>query len=368
MDLFKIIKSREFKLIFIILLILILGFIGLYSASSGDFSLLKKQGASLFVGIIVAALVCSMDYETYLRYWYIFYGICIIMLIAVLFTDPINNARSWFKIGETGIAFQPSEVTKIVLIILAGKYLAETKKISMSSKDKFKKLCMLGLLLAVPIGLIMIQPDFGTAMVIVGAVTSMVFIWGIDVKVIFYAIASLLVIAPITFFFFLKPRQKERIMVFLDPTRDPTGSGYHVLQSKLAIGSGQLSGMGLLNGTQTQLGYLYAKTTDFIFAAIAEEMGFFIATFLIILLILLVINCLKISLSARDEEGKLIAIGLGMMFAVHIIINVGMTMGLVPVTGIPLPFVSYGGSSLLTNFIAVGILLNISFRKRGLRF
>ena len=368
MNLFKVLKSREFKLIFIILLIIIIGFVALYSAGAGDYSLLKKQGAALFIGILVAAVVCSMDYETYLRYWYIFYGVCIIMLIGVLFTEPINNARSWFKIGETGIAFQPSEVTKIVLIILAGKYLAEIKKISMSSKDKFKRICILSALLMVPIGLIMIQPDFGTAMVIVVSVLAMIFVWGIDVKVIKYGILSLLVIAPVTYFFFLKPGQKERIMVFLDPSRDPSGSGYHVLQSKLAIGSGQLTGMGLMNGIQTQLGYLYANTTDFIFASIAEEMGFFVAAFLIVLLVLLVITCFNIALNARDEEGKLIAIGFGMMFGFHIIVNVGMTMGLVPVTGIPLPFVSYGGSSMLTNLIAVGILLNVSFRKRGLRF
>jgi len=368
MDFLKILKSREFKLIFLILLIVIIGFVGLYSASLGDFSLLKKQGASLFIGALVAALVCSMDYETYLRYWFVFYIVCIVMLIGVLFTDPINNARSWFQLGDTGIAFQPSEVTKIILIILTGKYLAETKKISMSSKNKFKKLCILGVLLAIPIGLIMIQPDFGTAMVIVVSVLAMIFVWGIDIKVIKYGILSILVIAPATFFFFLKPRQKERIMVFLDPTRDPTGSGYHVIQSKIAIGSGQLTGMGLLNGTQTQLGYLYASTTDFIFASIAEGMGFWVAGVLIILLILMVVTCFNIALNARDEEGKLIAIGLGMMFGFHIIVNVGMTMGLVPVTGIPLPFVSYGGSSMLTNLIAVGILLNISFRKRGLRF
>jgi len=368
MNFFKILKSREFKLIFIILLITIIGFIGLYGASSGDVSLLKKQGVSLFIGILVAALVCSMDYETYLRYWFVFYGVCIIMLIGVLFTDPINNARSWFQIGETGIAFQPSEVTKIVLIILSGKFLAEIKKVSMSSKNKFKKICILGALLMVPIGLIMIQPDFGTAMVIVISVLAMIFVWGIDFKVIKYGILSVLIIAPVTFFFFLKPRQKERIMVFLDPTRDPSGSGYHVLQSKLAIGSGQLTGMGLLNGTQTQLGYLYASTTDFIFASIAEEMGFWIAALLIVLLIIMVLTCFSIAINARDEEGKLISIGLGMMFGFHIIVNVGMTMGLVPVTGIPLPFVSYGGSSMLTNLIAVGILLNISFRKRGLRF
>ncbi|MBQ7668805.1 MAG: rod shape-determining protein RodA [Clostridia bacterium] len=364
----KFLKSREFRLILVITLITIIGLIGIYSASGGDVSLLKKQVASIIIGVIIAALVCSMDYETYLRYWYIFYAVCIVMLIGVLFTAPINNARSWFKIGNTGIAFQPSEVTKIVLILMSAKYLAEIKKISMSSKDKFKKICILAGLLVLPIGLIMIQPDFGTAMVIVISFFAMLFVWGLDFKFIGYGLIGILALAPITYLFFLKPRQKERIKVFLDPSRDPTGSGYHVLQSKLAIGSGELTGMGILNGIQTQNKYLYASTNDFIFASIAEEMGFLVAGLLIILLIALTINCFKISLGARDEEGKLIAIGLGMMFGFHIIVNVGMTMGLVPVTGIPLPFVSYGGSSMLTNLIAVGLLINVSLKKRGLNF
>jgi rod shape determining protein RodA len=141
-----------------------------------------------------------------------------------------------------------------------------------------------------------------------------------------------------------------------------------VLQSKLAIGAGGLGGLGMFNGVQTQMGYLYAQTTDFIFSAIAEEMGFFVAALLVILLIALVIFCLSVANTARDEEGKLIVVGLSVMFAVHIVINIGMTMGLMPITGIPLPFVSYGGSSMLTNMIAIGLILGVGLRKTGLRF
>ena len=364
-------KSNELKIIIVLIAILSIGICGLISASNApenDYSLIKKQVVAIVIGVIAAGLVLSIDYEVYLRYWYIFYAISVILLILVLFTNSINNARSWFQIEELGIAFQPSEITKIVMIIMTAKLLANMKKTSMSSKNKFVYIIMLGTLIMVPIALIVIQPDFGTAMVLFVSILSMIFVWGIDVKLIKYAIISFILATPLVYFFLLKPGQKERIMVFLDPQRDPTGSGYHVLQSKLAIGAGGINGMGLFNGVQTQLGYLYAQTTDFIFAAIAEEMGFIVASILVILLISLVIFCLSVANNARDEEGKLIVVGLSMMFAVHIVINVGMTMGLAPITGIPLPFVSYGGSSMLTNFVAIGLILGIGLRKTGLRF
>ena len=248
------------------------------------------------------------------------------------------------------------------------RLLTDLKKRTLSARDTFIRIVMICAIMGVPILLILKQPDFGTAMVIVAAIVAMIFVWGIDYKYIRYALIAVVIIAPLTYFFVLTPVQKQRIQVFLNPDLDPQGAGYHVIQSKLAVGAGQFSGMGLYSGTQTQLGYLFAQTTDFIFAAIAEEMGFVVAAVLIILLILLVINSYMIAKDARDEEGRLIAIGLGTMFAFHIFINVGMTMGLVPITGIPLPFVSYGGSAMLTNMAALGILLGISIRKTGLRF
>lgn len=371
MNLWKIIKSREFRLIIVIIAILSIGVIGLLSASHSDdpsFSNLKKQGIAVIIGIIAAIAVISIDYESYLKYWYFFYGICLVMLVLVLFTEPINNARSWFQFFNKKISFQPSEITKIVLILASAKLLTGIKKHSMSAKQSLIKWGTVALILGVPILLILKQPDFGTGMVFVAAFIAMVFVWGIEYKYIKYGILGLVVMVPLTYFLFLSPVQKQRIQVFLNPNLDPTGAGYHVLQSKLAVGAGQATGMGLYSGTQTQLGYLFAQTTDFIFAAIAEEMGFVVASLLIVLLILLVINCFAIAKNARDEEGRLIAVGLGTMFAFHIFINVGMTMGLVPITGIPLPFVSYGGSSMITNMVAVGILLGISIRKTGLSF
>jgi len=371
MNFWKIIKSREFKIIFVVVVILIIGMIGLSSASySSDptFSNVKKQVFSVILGVVALLIVVSIDYELYSRYWYVFYVVCLIMLVLVLFTDPINNARSWFKFFDGKIAFQPSEVTKIVLIIGMANLLTGLKKRSFSAKDMFFKVLTIAAIIGVPVLLILKQPDFGTAMVIVASCIAMIFVWGLDSKYIKYSVIGALIIAPLTYFGFLSDEQKQRIQVFLNPDLDPSGAGYHVIQSKLAVGAGGISGMGLYNGTQTQLGYLFAQTTDFIFAAIAEEMGFIVAAILIVFLMLLVTNSYMVAKDARDEEGRLIAVGIGTMFAFHIFVNVGMTMGLVPITGIPLPFVSYGGSSMLTNMVALGMLIGISIRKTGLRF
>ncbi|MBP3284123.1 MAG: rod shape-determining protein RodA [Clostridia bacterium] len=371
MNFWKIVKSREFRIVVLILVIVAIGTIALASAAYStdpNYSTIKKQGVAFVLGMIGMIIAASIDYEMYSKYWYLFYVPCLILLVLVLFTEPINHARSWFRFFDGKIAFQPSEIAKIVLIITTAHFLVKMKRTSMSSKNRAIQILLVGLLIGVPVFLILLQPDFGTGMVFVAAVLAMLFVWGIDYKLIKYGILGTLILAPVTYFFFLKPGQKQRILVFLNPNLDPTGSGYHVLQSKLAVGAGQLGGMGLYNGTQTQMDYLFAKTTDFIFASIAEEMGFIVATLLIVLLLALVIHFYGVAKDARDEEGRLIAIGIGTMFAFHIFINVGMTMGLAPITGIPLPFVSSGGSSMLTNMIAAGIVLGISFRKTGLRF
>lgn len=367
----NILKSKEFRIIVLILAIVSIGMIALSSAayaSDPSYSLLKKQGIAFVLGVIGMVIAASIDYEAYTKYWYLMYVPCLILLIAVLFTESVNNARSWFQFFDGKIAFQPSEIAKIVLIITTAHFLVKLKKSSLNSKNRAMQIFIMSLLIGIPVFLILLQPDFGTGMVFVAAVLAMIFVWGIDYKVIKFGFLSVLFLAPVTYFFFLKPKQKQRIQVFLNPDLDPTGAGYHVLQSKLAVGAGQVNGMGLFNGTQTQMGYLFANTTDFIFASIAEEMGFIVAVILIVLLISLVMQFYGVAKDARDEEGRLIAVGIGTMFAFHIFINIGMTMGLVPITGIPLPFVSYGGSSMLTNMIATGIVLGISLRKTGLRF
>ena len=211
--------------------------------------------------------------------------------------------------------------------------------------------------------MIVVEPDFGTATAYIFATVFILFVSGIDKKYIFLAIALVAILVPVIYIN-LPAHALQRIEVYLHPESDPRGSGYNIIQSKLAIGAGQILGMGLFQGNQTQLGFLYPKTTDFIFALIAEEMGFIIATGVIILYVILITKAIFVAKTAKDDLGSYIAIGIAGVFFFHMLENIGMTMGLLPITGIPLPFVSYGGSSLLSNFIMIGLLLSISGRRQ----
>ena len=218
--------------------------------------------------------------------------------------------------------------------------------------------------MGVPLILIVLQPDYGTAMAFIVATCLMLFAAGIDKK---YIIAVLLILAislPFIYLYALPEHAKTRIQVFLNPNIDPRGAGYNIIQSKLAIGAGKLFGMGLLSGNQTQLGYLYPKTTDFIFSVIGEELGFIFSASIIALYIIMITKSIYVAKTAKNDLGSYIAIGIAGIFLFHMVENIGMTMGLLPITGVPLPFVSYGGSSMLTNFMCIAILLNISGRRQ----
>lgn len=307
-------------------------------------------------------MIIFIDYEIIARFSPIFYGIFIILLIAVLFTPVVNGATSWFSITNT-IKFQPSEFAKIFVIIFMAYIISIIQKKDRNEINKPLKLLAILAIVGLPILLIVIQPDYGTALAFIMATVLMLFVAGIDKK---YIISTFLVIAialPITYNI-LPTHAKNRIDVFLNPNLDPRGTGYNVIQSKLAIGSGKLFGMGLLKGNQTQLGFLHPKTTDFIFSVIGEEMGFIVAGAVIILYVILITKAIFVAKTAKDDLGSYIAMGIVGIFLFHMIENIGMTMGLLPITGVPLPFVSYGGSSLVTNFICIGMLLNISGRRQ----
>ena len=216
----------------------------------------------------------------------------------------------------------------------------------------------------IPIYLIIKEPDFGTAAAFIVATIMMLFTAGIDKKYIITALLIVVVGIPLLYNFVLPEHAKQRIDIFLNPESDPRGAGYNILQSKLAIGAGELTGMGLLKGNQTQLGFLYPKTTDFIFSVISEEMGFIVSSAIIILYVVLITKSLYIAKTAKDNIGSLIASGISGIFLFHMIENIGMVMGLLPITGVPLLFVSYGGSSMITSFICIGLLLNISGKRQ----
>lgn len=216
---------------------------------------------------------------------------------------------------------------------------------------------------AIPVFLVIKQPDYGTAMVMLAIVAFMLFVGGLNYKYIMGALLIVAIGVPIAYQYVLPEHAKSRIMVFLNPQIDPQGAGYNIIQSKLAVGSGQLLGMGLLEGNQTQLGYLPMKVTDFIFAVISEEMGFIISALVVILFVYLITRGFFIAKTAKDDYGALIATGVTTLYLAHFLENVGMNIGLMPITGIPLPFISYGGSAMLTNLIGLGLLLGVSCRR-----
>lgn len=359
----KILKNIEWSILVSTIILVIIGLVALTSATkNSDYEELKKQILWLTISIPILIVVIFVDYDIFAKISPVLYGIILILLVAVLFTSAINGATSWFDIGP--FSFQPAEFAKIIIVLFIAWLMTKIQK---NGRDQINHVLKLGLLLiafAIPVLLIIKQPDYGTAMAFVFAFVFMIFVAGIKKRYIIPSILLVVMLVPILYFFVLPEHAKARIDVYLNPNLDPRGAGYNIIQSKLAIGAGQLAGMGLFKGNQTQLGFLYPKTTDFIFSLIGEEMGFVVAASIIFLYVVLITKSIYVAKTAKDDLGSYIAIGIAGIFFFHMLENIGMTMGLLPITGVPLPFVSYGGSSLLSNFIMIGLLLNISGRRQ----
>ena len=356
-------KNVEWTILIVAIILCAIGLVALFSATeSTEHDDFNKQCIWFVVSIIIMIGVMIIDYETLVKISPIFYGLFIILLIGVLFTPEINGATSWFDIGF--FSFQPGEFAKIFVILFLALAINRIQERGKEEINRPTRLLILLAILGVPILLIIKQPDFGTAAAFVVAAALMVITAGIDKRYIIGTIILVVVSVPLIYNFILPDHAKQRIDIFLNPESDPRGAGYNIIQSKLAIGAGGLTGMGLLKGNQTQLGYLYPKTTDFIFAVVGEEMGFIVAATVVILYVLLITKSLYVAKTAKDEVGSLIATGITGIFLFHFVENIGMVMGLLPITGVPLPFVSYGGSSLMTNFMLIGILLNISSKRQ----
>lgn len=359
----RILKNIEWGILICAIILTIIGLVALTSATkNSDYDELKRQVMWLVISIPVMIVIIFIDYDIIAKISPVLYGIIIIMLIGVLFTEPINGASSWFTIGQ--FTLQPAEFAKIICILMLALVITKIQSKGKNELSRPTRLLLVLLVFAVPTLLIIKQPDYGTAFAFVMALIFMLFAAGIKKRYIIAAVLLVVILAPLLYFFVLPEHAKTRIDVFLNPDLDPRGAGYNIIQSKIAIGSGELFGMGLFKGNQTQLGFLYPKTTDFIFALIAEEMGFIVAASVIILYVIMITKAVYVAKTAKDDLGSYIAMGIAGVFFFHMIENIGMTMGLLPITGIPLPFVSYGGSSLLSNFIMLGLLLNISGRRQ----
>ena len=356
-------KNVEWSILIVAIILCVIGLVALFSATQGtEYDEFKKQLIWLAVSIVIMFIVMFIDYELLAKISPALYGISIITLIAVLFTKATNGATSWFEIGS--FSFQPSEFAKIFVVLFLATAIVKVQEKNRNNINKPTRLLLLFAILGIPVLLIIKQPDFGTAAAFLVAMGMMLIITGIDKKYILAALLIVTITVPLMYKFVLPAHAKKRIDIFLNPESDPRGAGYNIIQSKLAIGAGGLTGMGLLKGNQTQLGFLYPKTTDFIYAVIGEEMGFVVSSAIIILYVYLLTKALYVAKTAKDELGMMIATGIAGIFLFHVLENIGMVMGLLPITGVPLPFISYGGSSLITNFIFIGLLLNISGKRK----
>lgn len=359
-------------ILFIIFLILGIGLLCLYSSCHQNGILIKqdvfrKQLLWQALGICVLFLCARFDYRRLAFFTTPLYAFVSISLLFVLVAGrAIMGAQRWISLG--GISFQPSELGKYALILALANYF---NQISLhqdirlfSSKPVFVRDVVLPLGMTMFLtGLVLIQPDLGTSIVYIFIFCSIIFLAGVSLRYIVFLLICGLAMMPF-FWHFLKGYQKSRLLVFLNPNMDPLGAGYTVIQSKIAIGSGRLFGKGWMSGTQSQLNFLAERHTDFIFSVIGEEWGFFGSFVLIFLYCLLLIMILRIAQSSRDVFGRLFCIGVASVIFFHAFINIAMNAGACPVVGLPLPFVSYGGSSLVINLAALGIVLNIAKQAR----
>jgi rod shape determining protein RodA len=343
-------------------LISAIGVVNIYSStyphSGTSTPLFLKQVYWLFLGFGVLALTLSSDYRTFVRYAYTVYIFCLFLLAMVMiFGRTTSGSQRWIHLGF--ISFQPSELTKIALVLGLTRFLTEREKPKgYGLRDLRVPFLMVGL----PILLVFKQPDLGTGVLLAVIFTSILIFAGVRNKTWLGLGTGVAVSVPILWHL-LKDYQKSRLLTFLNPDLDPLRTGYHINQSKIAVGSGALFGKGFLHGTQSQLHFLPEQHTDFIFSVLAEEWGFVGCFILLFLLLLLISRGLKIAKTSKDRAGAILAVGLTAMLFWQTFINVGMVVGLLPVVGVPLPLVSYGGTSLITTLIAVGILMNISMRR-----
>ncbi len=359
----RLIKFFDWSLLGLTFLIGFIGLVILYSAvMAGDTGphkiLFIKQLIWYSAGLIAMVFCFLFNYRLLEKWAYAIYSICIILLIGVLFFGTYaGGARRWLILGPVSI--QPSEIVKIAVIIVLARYYSKNACLT---GLRLRELIRPLILILIPFILIVRQPDLGTAMLIVLIAASMTIFVKIEKRSYLYITAFCSILMP-AIWFLLKEYQKQRILTFLNPDLDPLGAGYHIIQSKIAVGSGMICGKGFLKGTQNILAFLPEQHTDFIFSVLAEEWGFIGSLVILVIFLMFIIRGLSIAYGCRDVFGTMLASGITALIAWQIFINIGMVMGLMPVVGVPLPFVSYGGSSIITLMICIGILLNISMRR-----
>lgn len=360
-------KNLGLYLFLVTMILIVFGIIMIYSSSSiwaeykfnDAFKYVKNQALFAFIGTFLMIIISKIDYKFYYNKASQIFLISIILLVLVLIPgigSVRNGSRSWFGIGSFGV--QPSEFAKLSLIILASKYLTKSNKFV---KDIKKGVIPILALLFLVFGLIMLQPDFGTGMIIVVSILSLLYIAGVNIK--FFIGLGLLGVIGITFLILIAPYRMDRITSFVDPWNDPLGTGFQIIQSLYAIGPGGLLGMGFLKSRQKQF-YLPEPQTDFIFSIISEEFGVLGVVIVTSLFVSILYLGIKIALNSKDSFSKYLAFGLLFQMLIQAVMNLAVVIGLIPVTGVTLPFLSYGGSSLLISMVSIGIILSIARYQR----
>ncbi|KNZ42930.1 rod shape-determining protein RodA [Acetobacterium bakii] len=365
-------KNLDYGLIISVLILFIIGMIAIFTATNvdsvantGSEKYIIKQSISFVIGCIIIFFLIKSDYNFFADHWKWIYGISIFVLL-IVFIPGVGTTNmgttGWINLGFFEV--QTSEIAKIGFILSFAKVL----ELRFDRLDCAEDLLVPVAFILPPALLMMLQPDFGQALVILIIALGMLFVAGFNIRY-FYGLILFSFIAVPTAWFFAFDYQKERILSFLNPELDPLGTGYHAIQSKITIGSGELFGRGLnTEGTMTKLDFLPAQWTDFIFSVISETVGFIGAAFVVLLFLFLMLRLLRSAKAARDMYGTLVIFGVFFMFLFQITENIGMTIGLLPITGITLPFISYGGSSLIINMTAIGFVLNIYMRRLDVRF
>jgi rod shape determining protein RodA len=317
-----------------------------------------RQFTWLGLGLIAMFVAISFDYHYIDRLAYPFYGLMLVLLILVIIIGHSGGgSQRWINLGF--FRLQPSEPAKLAIVLVMAKYFQSDEP----AKGYYLRDLWVPFVIVAPLILLtLIQPDLGTAIILGSVFISMVLMGGLRLRSFSYLVATGIAFLPIGWHF-LKTYQRNRILTFLDPDRDPLGAGYHVIQSQIAVGSGKLFGKGWLHGTQNRLNFLPEQHTDFIFAVFSEEWGFVGCAVLLLMFVIMIAYCLRIVQRAKDRFGALLVFGMLSIVFWHVTINISMVTGLMPVVGVPLPMVSYGGSALASMMFAVGVIINVSMRR-----
>ncbi|MGE5197818.1 MAG: rod shape-determining protein RodA [Deltaproteobacteria bacterium] len=325
----------------------------------------QRQMLWVGLGLVIFLVISNFHYRWLWGVTYFLYGFALFLLFLVFIVGAVHlGAQRWLKLAWFN--FQPSEIAKLIMVVFLARYFSDKSvdnvSLTVNRSGMLHGFLVPFIFILLPMSLIIEQPDLGSGAMMLAIFTAMLYLSGIRLRYIILFLVLVLLAAPLLWYF-LRDYQKERLMVFLNPNADPLGAGYTVIQSKIAIGSGGFFGKGWLSGTQSQLRFLPESHTDFIFATFAEEWGLCGSLALLLLYYFLISQGIRVALRTNDSFGRLLAFGISLMLCIQVFINIAMNLGLAPVVGLPLPLMSYGGSSVLTTFIALGILVNIDKRR-----